>query len=169
MQINHSTLEDIPVILDRYADARATQTAHNVVVWPVLGAEFIAKEIAENRQYKLVVDGEVACVWVITYDDAAIWGEKDQADAIYIHRIATNPKFAGRGFVRNIVEWAKEHAQAVGRKFVRLDTLGPNHRLIAHYTAHGFQYLGVRMLTDTAGLPKHYQDENRCQLFELEV
>jgi hypothetical protein len=66
------------------------------------------------------------------------------------------------------VQWAKEYAQQTQKKYVRLDTIGENHGLIAHYTACGFTYLGLTRLTDTAGLPSHYHNAT-VSLFELPV
>src|SRR3982751_314147 len=108
------------------------------VVWPDFKRELVAQELAEGRQWKLMVGDTIACVWAITFDDPQIWGAKNADPAIYIHRIATNPNFRGQGFVATIVQWAKEYARQHQKKFVRLDTVGENHGLIAHYTACGF-------------------------------
>jgi ribosomal protein S18 acetylase RimI-like enzyme len=107
-------------------------------------------------------------VWAITFDDPQIWGAKNADPAVYIHRIATNPDFRGRGLVADIVTWAQNFARRHHKKYVRLDTVGENHGLIAHYTACGFAYLGLAALTDTAGLPAHYQGAT-VSLFELPV
>ena len=57
------------------------------------------------------------------------------------------------------MQWAREYAKQTGKQFVRLDTLGNNTKLIEHYTAAGFQFLGMFELTDTSNLPDHYQKE----------
>ena len=111
----------------------------------------------------------MACNWAITFSDKEIWEEKDQNDSIYIHRIATNPAFRGQRLVKNIVAWAKNYAREHGKKFVRLDTLGNNTRLIQHYTEAGFNFLGVVRLADVSKLPLHYHREPDCLLFELEA
>jgi hypothetical protein len=63
-------------------------------------------ELSENRQWKLIIENQIACVWAITFNDAEIWEERDCNDAIYIHRIATLC-FCGHNFVKIIVDWAK--------------------------------------------------------------
>ena len=70
--------------------------------------------------------------------------------------------------MNSIVQWAKEYARQHGQQFVRLDTIGENLGLIAHYTACGFDYLGLVTLTDTVGLPAHYHHAT-VSLFELPV
>jgi ribosomal protein S18 acetylase RimI-like enzyme len=97
-----------------------------------------------------------------------IWENKDVDPSVYIHRIATHPNFRGNGFVKKIARWAIEYATQHGKRFVRMDTVGKNLQLINHYTACGFQFLGLFQLTNTEGLPQHYHNAE-VSLFELEV
>lgn len=169
MTISNCTNADIPAILELYEAARALQRKREMVVWPDFNAAFIATEVSDKRQWKLLIDQEIACNWAITFQDRDIWEEKDKDDAIYIHRIATHPDFRGRMLVKQIVEWAKRYASENQKKYVRLDTLGNNTRLIRHYTDAGFQFLGIVALSNTQNLPLHYQKEPTCCLFEIRV
>jgi len=168
-KINNCILKDSDTILSLYQSARDLQTQKGMVVWPVFEKDFIEKEINEQRQWKLLIDDTIACNWAITFSDKEIWGEKDKNDSIYIHRIATNPLFRGNRYIDRIVSWAKEYAKQKGKRFVRLDTLGNNSILIAHYISAGFQFLGIFELTDTSNLPGHYQVEPNCCLFEMDL
>ncbi len=168
-QLVPSTPADIDDIFRLYRLAAAYQVAvKGTVVWPDFERNMVAQELVEGRQWKLVVGDTIACVWAITFSDPEIWGARNVDPAVYIHRIATNPDFRGQGFVAAIVEWARNYARQHQKKFVRLDTVGENYGLIAHYTACGFEYLGLTQLTDTAGLPAHYHDAT-VSLFELPV
>ena len=80
----------------------------------------------------------------------------------------SNPNFRGKGLVKIIVEWSKNYATENGKKFVRMDTVGENLKLIEHYTACGFDFLGLSQLTNTDGLPQHYHNAV-VSLFELKV
>jgi ribosomal protein S18 acetylase RimI-like enzyme len=169
MQLLPSTPADIDEIFRLYTGAATYQAAINsIVVWPEFERGLVAQELREGRQWKMLVDNQIACVWAITFDDPQIWGARNADSAIYIHRIATNPAFRGQKLAEKIVQWAKVYAQQHGQQFVRLDTIGENHGLIAHYTACGFSYLGLVKLTDTADLPAHYHDAT-VSLFELPV
>jgi GNAT superfamily N-acetyltransferase len=169
MQLLPSTPADIDEIFRLYKLASAYQSAiQSIVVWPDFERAMIEEELAEKRQWKLVIDNEIACVWAITCDDPLIWEAKNIDPAIYLHRIATNPHFRGRNMVNEIVQWAKGYAQQQGKRFVRLDTIGENKGLIAHYTACGFTYLGLATLANTQGLPPHYHNST-VSLFELPV
>ncbi|RZK15294.1 MAG: GNAT family N-acetyltransferase [Hymenobacter sp.] len=169
-QLLCSTPADIDEIFRLYRLAAAYQaaTAGATVVWPDFERSMVAQELAERRQWKLVVGNTIACVWAITFDDPQIWGARNADSAVYIHRIATNPDFRGQGLVVDIVRWAKDYARQHQKQFVRLDTVGENHGLIAHYTACGFTYLGLVNLTNTASLPAHYHNAT-VSLFELPV
>lgn len=169
MKIENCSPADIPEIFRLYRIASAYQKSkETVVVWPEFEQQLVETEIAENRQWKLVIDGEIACIWATTFSDEQIWGPRNADPAIYIHRIATNPDFRGKTFVSLIVTWAKSYAKDQDKSFVRLDTLGNNTGLIAHYTNCGFSFLGMFDLKDTKGLPEHYHHAPAC-LFEIRL
>jgi GNAT superfamily N-acetyltransferase len=169
MEIKSCLMTDANEILLLYEAARDLQTQRKMVIWPSFEKSFIENEIKEKRQWKIVSDKIIACNWAITFEDKEIWGERDKYDAIYIHRICTNPTLRGNRYIDKIVEWSKQYAKQTGKQFVRLDTLGNNTKLIEHYTSAGFYFLGMFKLTDTANLPLHYQNEPNCCLFEIDL
>jgi ribosomal protein S18 acetylase RimI-like enzyme len=167
MQILNSNLQDHTRIFELYDDAVAYQKKVFKRTWKGFDLDMIETEIKENRQWKIVIDDQIACIFAITFNDLAIWGEKDQNDGIYIHRIVTNPDFRGASFVKIIVTWAKEYAKSLPRKYVRMDTWGDNQRLIDYYQECGFAFLGI-ITPDASKLPKHYEGIT-LSLFEIEV
>ncbi len=169
IQIKNSVAADIPEIFRLYSIAAAYQKSkQTVVVWPQFDRLLVETEVAENRQWKLIMDGQIACVWATTFTDEQIWEERNADAAVYIHRIATHTDFRGNNFVSVIAEWAKQYAKANGKDFVRLDTLGNNTKLIDYYTRAGFRFLGMFNLKNTDGLPDHYQYVPAC-LFEIKL
>lgn len=169
MTITNSTLDDISEIFRLYQFATDYQKiTFPGNVWPEFDQDFIATEVVENRQFKIVIDHKIACIWAITYNDAQIWEERENNDAIYIHRIATNPEFRGNNFVKLIAEWSKEFGKKEKKKFIRMDTCGQNDRLINHYKNCGFNFLGMKKLKDSSELQAHYQNADVC-FFEIEL
>ena len=167
--IAQSEPSDIAEIFTLYqAAANFQRSKKTVVVWPDFDPALVESEVAEGRQFKLLIDGAIACVWAIAFQDPQIWEERDGDPAIYIHRIATAPQFRGRALVKHLVQWAKVYAEKQEKKFVRLDTLGENTRLIAYYQEMGFDFLGIFSLKNTAGLPVHYHNTPAC-LFEIQL
>ena len=168
MQIINSTTEDIETIFKFYDDAIAYQKIKFNKHWQGFDLGLVEKEIQENRQYKIVVDKVIVCVFAVTFNDEIIWGEKDKEPSIYLHRIVTKPGFRGNGYVKNIIDWSVNYGKQNGKQFVRLDTWGDNQRLIEYYTSCGFTFLGLTGEIVSVDLPKHYQSLY-LSLFEIAV
>ena len=168
MQILNSSIEDIDSIFKLYEEAIIFQKTKFNKHWQGFERTLVETEISENRQWKIVIDEQIACIFAVTYEDVLIWGEKSNDPAIYIHRIATNPAFRGQHFVKAIINGADAFCKLNNKKFIRMDTWGDNEPLIAYYQSCGFQFLGLTTLQKSEGLPKHY--EGAClSLFEIEV
>ncbi|MDB4199015.1 GNAT family N-acetyltransferase [Polaribacter sp.] len=169
MTIKNVTVSDIEKIFAFYKIASNYQREKKtVIVWPDFDREMVLNEIAENRQFKLIVNNEVVCIWAITFSDEQIWEESMTDSAIYIHRIAVNPNFRGNNYITTITNWAKEYALKKEIQFIRLDTLGENKNLITHYKNAGFHFLGLFNLKNTSNLPEHYKLAPVC-LFEIDL
>ncbi|MFK8056543.1 MAG: GNAT family N-acetyltransferase [Saprospiraceae bacterium] len=168
MHVENSLSEDMPKIFDLYRIATAYMKSKEQVHWPEFSADLIRFEIETQRQWKLVSNGEVACVWATALSDALIWGDKNEDPSLYIHRIAANPDFRGQNLVKQLVAWADEYCKRKGLKYVRMDTVGFNEGLIGHYQKLGFDFLGSAPLENTDGLPDHYKAGPVC-FFQREV
>ena len=168
IEITHSKPADIDQIFDLYKAATEFQIIKAAVPWPKFERQLIENEILEQRQWNIVIDNQITCVWAITDNDPQIWGERNKDPAIYIHRIATHPDFRGRNLVSNIVKWSINFAKSKGKKFVRMDTVGENTGLINHYKKCGFDFLGLSQLEDTTNLPQHYHNAT-VSLFQLSI
>src|SRR5690606_19375507 len=140
-QIQNSSIDDIDEIFRLYKIATDFQKTRFTVHWPEFDRKLIKTEISENRQWKIVADGKIACIWATTFNDPQIWEERNQDPAVYIHRIATNPDFRGRKLVGQIAEWVKIYANKNQKQFVRMYTVGDNPRLINYYKTCGFDFL----------------------------
>lgn len=168
MKIQNSTIEDLDEIFEMYKWATNLQKAHLVVPWPEFERDLIEKDIGEKSHWKMVTDNKIACIWTTTFSDPFIWEERNADPAVYIHRIATHPSFRGQNLVTKIVEWATRYAKLNNKKFIRMDTVGENKKLIEHYERCGFNYLGLYKLRNTTTLPGHYQNAT-VSLFEIKV
>lgn len=169
MKIINSTISDIEAIFKLYEIATSFQKKKFPDnQWPIFSRALVETEIKENRQWKLLINGQIACIWAITFSDPQIWEDSNDDLAIYIHRIATNPNYRGQNFVSIIVEWAKSYSTDRQISYIRMDTCGNNHKLIAHYTKCGFDFMGMTKLKNTNALPSHYIDADVC-LFEIKM
>ncbi|MEE9349009.1 MAG: GNAT family N-acetyltransferase [Flavobacteriaceae bacterium] len=168
MKIENSKLEDVSIIFDLYRIATDYMKSKNQVYWPEFSKELILNEIKESRQWKLLIDEQIACIWATTLNDELIWGNKNNEPSIYIHRIATNPDFRGKNLVTKLINWANKFGKNQSLKYIRMDTVGLNKGLIDHYKKLGFQFLGSKELENTNGLPEHYKDGKVCY-FQKEI
>lgn len=168
MKILLSKTADLDDIFQLYDAATAYQKTVGIRSWKGFERAMVENEIEEERQYKIVIDDEIACVFLLTENDPLIWQEKDKDPSVYIHRIATNPKFRGKHFVKEIVKWVKRYAVDHQKNFIRLDTGSGNEKLNNYYKSCGFNYLGIVKLNATGNLPAHYK-EGAFSLFEMEV
>ena len=168
MEFTNSKPEEIDEIFRLYDAAIEFQKTKFHRVWLPFDRPMIEREIAENRNWKIVIGNRIACIYSVTYEDPFIWKEKSAEPAIYIHRIVTNPEFRGLKFVPKITEWARSYAPSIGKSFVRMDTWGDNVKLRDYYVECGFEFLGVITPTASADLPKHY-DGITLSLFEIKL
>ncbi|WP_109434944.1 GNAT family N-acetyltransferase [Aquimarina sp. AU119] len=168
MNIQNSTLDDISVILKLYGYATSYQIRMGAIPWPKFEKEMIQKEIDTEQQWKIIIDNQIACVWMTTFDDPYIWEERNEDPSVYIHRIATNPDFRGHHFVKSIISWACNYAKENNKSFIRMDTAGHNDKLISYYTNCGFTFLGANTLKNTKELAEHYKNAP-INLFEMKV
>lgn len=168
MKIKNSDFNDVTKIFELYRIATEYMKSKNQVSWPEFPKALIDKEIEEKRQWKILIDGKIACIWATTLNDELIWGKENNDPSVYIHRIATNPGFRGQNLVKKIVDWADEYGISNNLKFIRMDTVGFNEGLINHYKKLGFDFLGTKRLKNTNGLPNHYNDGEVC-LFQREI
>lgn len=168
IQVHNSQLADTTLIFEFYDLAVAHQKKVFNKHWQGFSRQLVQQEILENRQYKIVINGEVAAIFAVTFNDPEIWEERDAQPSIYIHRIVTHPNFRGYGFVNHIIIWAKEYAKSHQIEFIRMDTWADNEKLLAYYTRCGFNYVGSIDVKANSGLPKHYEGIS-LNLFEIAV
>jgi len=168
MQILNSTIADISVMQELYDIAREYQKEKSTRHWLTFDPVLLKKEIEEKRQWKIVEEDTIACIFLTAYDDPFIWGDKNNDPSIYLHRIVTNPLYRGNNYVLKIIEWAKGHAGEMGKKFIRVDTWGDNPKLIDYYIKCGFNFLGIITPEATDKLPEHYSCIS-LSLFEIEI
>ncbi|MCD6069477.1 MAG: family acetyltransferase [Bacteroidetes bacterium] len=168
LQIIHSESRDLDFIFSLFDSAIHYQKKKGYELWPQFSRELIEKEIGEGRHWKITEGDSILCIFSVLYNDPVIWKEKDNEPSVYLHRIAVNPLFKGKGIMLLIKDWAIAHAKQQNRKYVRMDTWGRNENLRNYYISCGFTYTGQQYLAETNGLPAHYGG-SELSLFEIKV
>lgn len=163
-----STPADIDTIFNFYDDAIAFQKKVFKKHWKGFERAVIEREVAEGRQWKIMKNGVVACIFAVEFSDPLIWDQKNADPSIYLHRIVSHSQFRGSNFVEHIVAWARSFGKAASLKYIRLDTWGDNPALIAYYVKSGFTHIGFTIPKASPLLPKHYEGIELA-LFELPI
>ena len=155
IEILNTTKSDLNLIFSLFDESIIYQRKKGYPVWDNYDKAAIIRDIETENQYKVVVGSNVAMIFSVCYSDKIIWRERDQGDAIYLHRIVVNPDFKGQRLFGAILQWAVDTAEIRGLKFVRMDTWASNKNIVEYYVGFGFQIVGNITTPDTEALPVH--------------
>ncbi len=104
------------------------------------------KDSERSELYVLKMAGRMIGTIVISIHMDDVYAQIDwltpDEDNIYIHRLAVHPDFQGKGFARQLMDFAENYAREKGCPSVRLDTFSQNSRNQRFYEARGYQKLG---------------------------
>ncbi|MEQ8303388.1 MAG: GNAT family N-acetyltransferase [Cyclobacteriaceae bacterium] len=154
-EVSHTAKEDLAVIYELFDHSIKYQEKRGFPVWKNYDRSAIVRDIEEKNQYKVVVEGQIAIVFSVCYTDRVIWREREKGDAIYLHRIVVNPAFKGQQLFGAILQWAIQHGNEKGLKFVRMDTWAANPNIVEYYKRFGFKFIENFTTPDTMELPVH--------------
>ena len=166
MQLNNSddfkilntTKDDLDTILWLFEQAINLQGKNGYKVWEGIDTIALVKDIDEKLQYKIVKGNNILCIFSIQYNDPFIWRDRDQNDAIYLHRIVVNSDFKGQKQFQKVLNWAKQFARQKSLRFVIMDTWADNEKIIDYYKSFGFEFIENYRTTDAPELP--FQNRN---------
>ena len=160
--IANSDINDLTNIFEIYRSATEYMKSKNQVAWPEFEKKMIVEEIKNMKQWKLLINQAIACIWATTLNDELIWGKRNDEPSLYLHRIATAPDYRGQNLVRHVIKWADDYCKSNKLKYIRMDTGGLNEGLIKYYENLGFEFLSAEALDETNDLPQHYSNVPIC-------
>lgn len=169
MRVEAATLADLPSIHAAYEAGRAKQRTQRSSVWPAFTDAAIIREIDAGCLFCVKDDASLVGVFTMVEEDALIWGDDERGEHLYLHRIARDTSYPGRGLVDAMLDWAFQQCNARGRASLRMDTWASNDVLIAFYGARGFELVGTRVMPMDERLSPHYRGtelallESRCR------
>ena len=112
--------------------------------WPYpFPAEQVRPALARGEVYLAhLAPLEAVATLSLTWEDPRFWRERPP-DAGYVHRLAVLPAWAGRSIGGALLDWAAAEVRSRGRRFLRLDCLSTNLRLVRYYLDQGFEPRGT--------------------------
>jgi ribosomal protein S18 acetylase RimI-like enzyme len=159
-KIVNTTKRDLDKIIWLFEQAMDLQGKNGYKVWSGIDKIALERDIENGLQYKIVKDNDILCIFSIQYSDPFIWRNRDQNDAIYLHRIVVNPNFKGQRQFEKVLNWAKRFGRQKNLKFIRMDTWADNEKIIDYYKSFGFEFIEYYKTTNTPELPIQNRDLN---------
>ncbi|OPA79446.1 GNAT family N-acetyltransferase [Paenibacillus selenitireducens] len=96
--------------------------------------------------FRHVERGDLAGVVILLQQPSAwdleLWGDRDPANAVFLHRLAINRNDAGTQLGEAIMNWASEGIRFEGKDVIRLDCIATNEKLFSFYTSLGYTHQG---------------------------
>lgn len=157
-KISNTQLSDLEFIYQLFESAIAYIKAKNYVGWTTYDKNFIIDDLKNEKQFKINMNNEIIAVFSICYNDSLIWRERENNDAIYLHRIVVNPDFKGQKQFEKILEWSIDFANKNQLKYVRMDTWAQNPNIIEYYKSFGFKHIEDYTTPNTSELPEQHRN-----------
>jgi ribosomal protein S18 acetylase RimI-like enzyme len=154
-EVLNTEISDLVVISGLFDKSIEYQEKRGYPSWRNYDKGAIIKDIENKNQYKIVIDGVMAIVFSVRYDDKIIWRELDAGNSMYLHRIVVNPAFKGQKLFGKIVEWSIEHCRQKGLTNIRMDTWADNPVIIEYYKSFGFRFIENFTTPESSELPLH--------------
>lgn len=106
-----------------------------------------------------MVEGEVACAFILQWADADYWPKASKYEAAYLHKFCVLRKFAGMGMTRLVTEAIRAECRKRGIRYIRLDT-GLDEKVVRKiYLSAGYKIVDII----------DYPNGRSMALYELEV
>ena len=167
-EIVPTTKDDLDTILWLFEQAIGLQGKNGYKVWEGIDKIALARDIDEGFQYKIVSNNNILCIFSIQFNDPFIWRDRDQGDAIYLHRIVVNPDFKGQRQFQKILNWAAQFVRQKNLKYIRMDTWADNTKIIEYYKSFGFEFIENYRTPDAPELPLQNRNLN-VALLEMKL
>lgn len=103
------------------------------------------KDVQRDELYVLILDGRLSGTIVLSTlmdeEYKPIQWSTPNGNNIYVHRLSVHPSLQGKGYARQLMNFAEKHAKNKGYDAVRLDTFSQNKRNQKFYETRGYQKL----------------------------
>ena len=150
--IRKAQMKDIQAIADTYTQLLTYEEQHGghsnwkLGLYPTIAVP--EAKVPTGTMYVLEKDGEICASMVLNNDQAEEYADIEweyPADAdkvLVIHTLCVPPQKSGKGYGRQLVEYAKQYAKQTGCTVIRLDTYLHNEPAKRLYQRNGFRISG---------------------------
>lgn len=106
-----------------------------------------------------LIDGEIACAFILQWTDASYWPDAPEYEAAYLHKFCVRRKFAGMGMTGLVTEAIRSECRGRGIRYIRLDTGLDEKAVRKIYLNAGYRIVDII----------DYPNGRSIALYELEV
>ena len=146
--IEHAKISEIPEILRLTRACAQTMIANGIYQWnehyPSKGAfenDIKREELYVLKENNLII-GTIVISNFMDEEYAPIEWLTPNENNYYVHRLSVHPERQGKGYARQLMDYAEAFAKAKKATSIRLDTFSKNQRNQRFYEARGYQRLG---------------------------
>lgn len=159
--IRKGKIEDIKAIMDITKACAKAMIAKGIKQWNdhYPNPSAFIKDVERDELYVLELESEIQGTIVIStlMDDEYVpikWLTKNENN-IYIHRLAIHPNLQGKGYARQLMDFAESYAIENNYSSIRLDTFSQNKRNQKFYELRGYKRLGDIYFPKQSEYPFH--------------
>ena len=146
MNLRQVNTSEFDIVLDVLHENAIWLLSKGIFQWPLDWLESIRTEIKASIDsdlfYAAEIGNKLAAVIEIRSAPEEIW-QNDEAEALYIHKLAICRKYAGSGLGQNIITLIKSKAKRQDINYLRLDCVAHNNKLREYYESCEFKLKGI--------------------------
>lgn len=146
MEILRARIEDFEPIFGLLLANATWLHERGIEQWPVDWMEGQREEIRIaveiGRFFVALHEGHAVAVVELRDEPEALWSY-DRVNSLYIHKLAVDRRFSGKGIGRQLLNRIQLLAQERGYTYMRLDCVANNSWLKNYYCASGFTPVGT--------------------------
>lgn len=146
-QIRKADEKEAALIIELLKEVAAWLQNNNINQWGFLleggEDEEITEAVINGDTYVACQDDEIIAT-VTLYSqksewDQHVWGNEDNPEVLYLHRLAVRPQYMKNGIGKEILNWLDENI----KNTIRLDCVAHNPKLCAYYEKNGYSLTGT--------------------------
>tara|TARA_B100001113_G_scaffold353342_1_gene357282 strand:+ start:400 stop:900 length:501 start_codon:yes stop_codon:yes gene_type:complete len=159
--IREATNNDLNRIVEITNACGKHMISQNIFQWneEYPNLEVFKKDLENQSLYVIELESKiVGCVCISEKMDAVYkevkWLTPDSKN-MYVHRLAIDPKFQGKGLAIKLMSYAEDLAKTKDFKSMRLDTFSKNPKNNKFYNLQGYKKLGKIFYRSQSDMPFH--------------
>ncbi|MFF2450144.1 GNAT family N-acetyltransferase [Neobacillus sp. NPDC058068] len=149
MEINALGLEGLKPVKQLYAEITSDLRKKGVKQWDRFypNRYIIKADITKGNLFGIMIGSKVAGAVVLDTNESKYYRNLKWDDCngkpLIIHRLGVLPQFQGKGYGKQLLQFAENYAETNGYTSIRLDVFSLNPGALKMYERAGYQFVGM--------------------------